>query len=85
MLVVGAMAVIRYALRHGTRRPWLIQLLGPASRDAFFALLGLTDEGRGRGINLVITYTALEKMSVSVFRLPPWLNLDGGCEGRPRG
>jgi transposase len=27
MLVVGAMAVIRYAERHGTRRPWLIQLM----------------------------------------------------------
>ena len=28
MLVVGALAVIRYAQRHGTRRPWLIQVLG---------------------------------------------------------
>jgi transposase len=27
MLVVGAMAVIRYADRYGTRRPWLVQLL----------------------------------------------------------
>jgi transposase len=27
MLVVGAMAVIRYAERYGTRRPWLVQLL----------------------------------------------------------
>jgi transposase len=27
MLVVGAMAVIRYAARYGTRRPWLVQLL----------------------------------------------------------
>ena len=27
MLVVGSMAVIRYAERHGTRRPWLIQLM----------------------------------------------------------
>jgi transposase len=27
MLVVGAMAVIRYAQRHGIRRPWLAQLL----------------------------------------------------------
>jgi transposase len=27
MLVVGAMAVIRYAERHGTRRPWLVQLM----------------------------------------------------------
>ena len=27
MLVVGSMAVIRYAERHGTRRPWLVQLM----------------------------------------------------------
>jgi transposase len=27
MLVVGALAVIRYAQRHRTRRPWLVQLL----------------------------------------------------------
>jgi transposase len=27
MLVVGAMAVVRHAERHGTRRPWLVQLL----------------------------------------------------------
>ena len=27
MLVVGAMAVIRYAKRHGARRPWLVQLM----------------------------------------------------------
>jgi transposase len=27
MLFVGAMAVIRYAERHGTRRPWLAKLL----------------------------------------------------------
>ena len=27
MLVVGAIAVIRYAQRHGARRPWLVQLL----------------------------------------------------------
>ena len=27
MLVVGVMAVIRYAERHGTRRPWLVQLM----------------------------------------------------------
>ena len=27
LLFVGAMAVIRYAERHGTRRPWLVQLL----------------------------------------------------------
>jgi len=28
MLVVGAMAVIRHAERHGTRRAWLIRLMG---------------------------------------------------------
>ena len=27
MLFVGAMAVIRHAERHGTRRPWLMKLL----------------------------------------------------------
>lgn len=27
LLVVGALAVIRYAQRHGTRRPWLVQLM----------------------------------------------------------
>lgn len=27
MLAVGALAVIRYAQRHGTRRTWLVQLL----------------------------------------------------------
>jgi transposase len=27
MLVVGAVAVIRYAVRNGARRPWLVQLL----------------------------------------------------------
>jgi len=27
MLAVGAVAVIRYAKRHGTRRPWLVQLM----------------------------------------------------------
>ena len=28
MLVVGSMAVIRWAERHGTTRPWLLKLLG---------------------------------------------------------
>ena len=27
LLVAGALAVIRYAQRHGTRRPWLMRLL----------------------------------------------------------
>lgn len=32
MLVVGAMAVIRVAERHGTRRPWLVQLMARRTR-----------------------------------------------------
>lgn len=27
MLVVAALAVVRYVVRNGTRRPWLVQLL----------------------------------------------------------
>ena len=27
MLIVGAMAVVRYTERNGTKRPWLVQLL----------------------------------------------------------
>jgi transposase len=27
LLVAGAMAVIRYARQHGTKRPWLIRLM----------------------------------------------------------
>jgi transposase len=42
MLVVGAMAVIRYAQRHGTRRPWLVQLL--ARRPAKVAAVALANK-----------------------------------------
>ena len=42
MLVVGAMAVIRYAERHGTKRPWLIQLL--ARRPAKVAAVALANK-----------------------------------------
>lgn len=43
MLVVGAMAVIRHAERHGTRRPWLIQLLARrATKVAAVALANKT-------------------------------------------
>lgn len=43
MLVVGAMAVIRHAERHGTRRPWLIQLLARrAKKVAAVALANKT-------------------------------------------
>ena len=31
LLVVGALSVIRYAQRHGTRRPWLVALLSQRS------------------------------------------------------
>ena len=42
MLVVGAMAVIRYAQRHGTRRPWLVQLL--ARRPTKVAAVALANK-----------------------------------------
>jgi len=43
MLVVGAMAVIRYAQRHGTRRPWLVQLMARrATKVAAVALANKT-------------------------------------------
>jgi hypothetical protein len=32
MLIVGATAVIRYAQRNRTRRPWLVQLMGRRRR-----------------------------------------------------
>ena len=39
MLTVGGLAVIRYAQRHGTRRPWIVQLLARrATRVAPVAL-----------------------------------------------
>lgn len=31
LLVMGALAVIRYALKHGTKKPWLVQLLARRS------------------------------------------------------
>jgi len=42
MLVVGAMAVVRYAERNGTRRPWLVQLL--ARRKAKVAAVALANK-----------------------------------------
>jgi transposase len=42
MLVVGALAVIRYAHRHGTRRPWLVQLL--ARRTTRVAAVALANK-----------------------------------------
>ena len=43
LLVIGALAVVRYAERHGTRRPWLVQLLARrASKVATVALANKT-------------------------------------------
>ncbi|RVD67560.1 IS110 family transposase, partial [Mesorhizobium sp. M4A.F.Ca.ET.029.04.2.1] len=42
LLVVGAMAVIRYAERNGTRRPWLVQLM--ARRTAKVAAVALANK-----------------------------------------
>jgi len=42
LLVVGALAVIRYAQRHGTRRPWLVQLL--ARRKTKIAAVALANK-----------------------------------------
>jgi transposase len=42
LLVVGALAVIRYAERHGTRRPWLMQLL--ARRTTKIAAVALANK-----------------------------------------
>ena len=42
MLVVGAMAVIRYAERHGTKRPWLVQLM--ARRTTKVAAVALANK-----------------------------------------
>jgi len=42
MLIVGAMAVVRYAERNGTKRPWLVQLL--ARRKAKVAAVALANK-----------------------------------------
>ena len=42
LLVVGAIAVVRYAERHGTRRPWLLHLL--ARRKAKVAAVALANK-----------------------------------------
>jgi len=43
MLVVGSLAVIRYAERHGTRRPWLVKLMARrATKVAAIALANKT-------------------------------------------
>jgi len=42
LLVVGAMAVIRYAERNGTRRPWLVQLM--ARRTSKIAAVALANK-----------------------------------------
>lgn len=42
MLIVGAMALVRYAERNGTKRPWLVQLL--ARRKAKVAAVALANK-----------------------------------------
>ncbi len=42
LLVVGAMAVIRFAERNGTRRPWLVQLM--ARRTTKVAAVALANK-----------------------------------------
>lgn len=42
LLVIGALAVIRYAERHGTRRPWLVQLM--ARRTTKIAAVALANK-----------------------------------------
>jgi transposase len=42
LLVIGALAVIRYAERHGTRRPWLVQLM--ARRTTKVAAVALANK-----------------------------------------
>ena len=42
LLVIGALAVIRYAQRHGTKRPWLIKLL--ARRTPKIAAVALANK-----------------------------------------
>ena len=42
LLVIGALAVIRYAQRHGTKRPWLIKLL--ARRSPMIAAVALANK-----------------------------------------
>ena len=43
LLVIGALAVVRYAERNGTRRPWLVQLLSRrATKVATVALANKT-------------------------------------------
>lgn len=42
LLVVGSMAVIRYAKRNGTRRPWLVQLM--ARRTTEVAAVALANK-----------------------------------------
>jgi transposase len=42
LLVTGALAVIRYAQRHGTKRPWLVRLL--ARRSPMIAAVALANK-----------------------------------------
>lgn len=58
LLVVGALAVVRYAQRNGTGRPWLVQLLARrTTKIATVALanktgrMGLGDHNHRRGLS----------------------------------
>lgn len=42
LLVIGSLAVIRFAKRHGTKRPWLVQLL--ARRSPMIAAVALANK-----------------------------------------
>jgi len=42
LLVVGALAVIRYAERHGSKRPWLVRLM--ARRTTKIAAVALANK-----------------------------------------
>ncbi|BCH21562.1 transposase [Mesorhizobium sp. L-8-3] len=50
LLVVGAMSVIRYAERHGTRRPWLVQLM--ARRTTKVAGVALANKTAPDGLGI---------------------------------
>ena len=59
MLVVGALAVIRYAQRHGTRRPWLVQLL--ARRTTKIAAVALANKTARMIWAIMTTRRALQR------------------------
>ncbi len=52
LLVLGALSVIRYAERHGSKRPWLVQLM--ARRTTKIAAVALANK-MGRMIWAIMT------------------------------